>query len=564
MSSIPRPVTEVAELMSAFDRPWLLCGGWAVDAWVGRQTREHVDVDLAVFHDDQLALRDYLTDGWLVNGHDEHDDSGTGQWTGRRLGFPSHIHARADAFNLDFQLELRDGDAWVLREDPRLALPVARIVRPSPWDVPTLAPEAVLLYKAAGEIRPHDQADFDALLPMLDGDQRGWLRDAIVTQRPAHPWLDALRRVGMGALCLLLVVGCGVAVPSASGTADASATAPVESPRVVPSSEPTSSSPVIEPGDPSSALAGRGVEAFGVGGVDVVMRIDVEGFRLPDGEHLYDVHDDRVLAARPGRRGKEARLVVRNLAGDLVREIAAGMQIPQTGIVRGDDVYFAGIDLGEDPDDLESAKDRGVWVARGDAPPEPVLPARKGVAVYTAIERSPNGRTVGIWRCGKACATILVGPDGDTVQVPRPGLIALTNDVALLIGAFRDVTAYAIADGAELWRAETEGIYYGRYATSDGDRIVLSAIEPAGDGGTSTGQLRIELLDARTGAVERTVLVSTETALLTVVPSLSTDRYVVLLDSVIPNADTGPQAVRVVDLDAGVLLDVEQQLDDVP
>jgi hypothetical protein len=63
---------EVAELMAAFDRPWVLCGGWAVDAWIGRQTREHVDVDLAVFHDDQLALRDYLADGWLLNGHDEH------------------------------------------------------------------------------------------------------------------------------------------------------------------------------------------------------------------------------------------------------------------------------------------------------------------------------------------------------------------------------------------------------------------------------------------------------------------------------------------------------------
>src|SRR5688572_10736449 len=116
MATIPQPLPEVAELMSAFDRTWVLCGGWAVDAWVGRQTREHDDLDLAIFHDDQLALRDYLTDGWLLNGHDEHDDSGTQPWNGRRLGFPAHIHARTDAFNLDFQLELRDGDDWVLRE----------------------------------------------------------------------------------------------------------------------------------------------------------------------------------------------------------------------------------------------------------------------------------------------------------------------------------------------------------------------------------------------------------------------------------------------------------------
>jgi hypothetical protein len=294
------------------------------------------------------------------------------------------------------------------------------------------------------------------------------------------------------------------------------------------------------------------------------MRIGMPGFRLPDGERLYDVHGDRVLAARSGKGGKQARLVVRDLAGKLIREIATGMQIPQTGIVRGDDVYFAGIDLGEDGTNLDLAADRGAWVAHGDEPPVPVLKAGKGVAIYTAIDRSPDGRTVGIWRCGKVCSTSLVGPDGDVLEIPRPGLIALTNDVALVIGAYRDVTAYATTDGAELWRAETEGIYYGRYATSDGDRIVLSAIEDPGEGGNSTDQLRIELLDARTGAVERTILVSTATSVLSVMPTLSTDRYVALLDSVLPNADEGPHAVQVVDLEAGVLLDVELPLGDVP
>ena len=383
---------------------------------------------------------------------------------------------------------------------------------------------------------------------------------------PGH----ALRRVAIGVLCLLLVAGCGAAAPGDSQPAAASATAPaasspvVEPSHVVPSFQPTPSARIVEPGDPAPALTGRAVEAIGTSGVDVVMRIADEGFRLPDGERLYDVHGDRVLSARPGKGRREARLVVRNLDGDLIHEFATGMQVPQTGIVRGDDVYFAGIDLGADVTNLDLATDRGVWVAHGDEPPAPVLPGRKGVAVYTAIERSPDGRTVGIWRCGEVCATILIGPGGDVVELPKPGLIALTNEVALLIGAFRDVTAYAVDDGTELWRSETEGIYYGRFATSDGERIVLSSIEPAGDGGSSTGQLRIELLDARTGAIERTVLVSTEKAPLTVMPTMSTDRYVALLGSVLPNPDDGPHAVQVVDLEAGVLLDVALLLGEVP
>lgn len=76
--------------------------------------------------------------------------------------------------------------------------------------------------------------------------------------------------------------------------------------------------------------------------------------------------------------------------------------------------------------------------------------------------------------------------------------------------------------------------------------------------------MRLEVLDALTGTVERTVLVSTEHALLAVAPALSSDRYVAILDSVLPNADEGPHAVQIVDLDDGRLLDVELTLGAVP
>lgn len=307
------------------------------------------------------------------------------------------------------------------------------------------------------------------------------------------------------------------------------------------------------------------MEALGEGGVDAVLRVDAVGFRLAEGERLYDVHGSRVLAARAGEGGGEATLVVRGLDGTLIREISTGMHVPQTGIVRDVDVYFGGVDLGGDGTDPFLAMDRGVWVAHGDEAPVPVLEAQDGLAVYTAIERSPDGETIGIWRCGEICATLLVGPGGHTVEVPRPGLIALTDEVALLIGAFSDVTAYAIDDGAELWRAETRGAYYGRFATTDGSRIVLSAIEDADDGdGSTTDQLRIELLDAMTGSIERTVLVATEEELLWVVPAISTDRYVAVTDALLPNVDAGPHVVHVVDLEAGRLLDVTLPFGDVP
>ncbi len=192
MQPRPEALSRVADLLTGFEPSWALCGGWAVDAWLGRQTREHVDVDLTVFEEDHLAVREYLADGWLLNGHDPSDDDSIAPWTGRRLELPAHIHARAEGFELDWQVNRRSGDEWVFDEPGGLTLPISRAIRTSPWGVPVLAPEAVLYYKALGEIRPHDQADIERLLPILRLDQRLWLRDAVAARGPNHPWLEAL------------------------------------------------------------------------------------------------------------------------------------------------------------------------------------------------------------------------------------------------------------------------------------------------------------------------------------------------------------------------------------
>jgi hypothetical protein len=178
--------------MAGYGRDWALCGGWGVDAWIGRQTREHLDVDLSIFDEDQLAIHRFLRDGWLLNGHDPHDDDSTHAWDGRRLEVPAHIHARAEGFDLDFQVNRRDGDAWVFELEPRLTMPLSSAVRTSPWGLPTLAPEAILFYKAMADVRAHDDADFRALTPALDREHRDWLREALALVRTNHPWLARL------------------------------------------------------------------------------------------------------------------------------------------------------------------------------------------------------------------------------------------------------------------------------------------------------------------------------------------------------------------------------------
>ncbi len=186
---------------------WCLCGGWALDALLGRQTRDHDDVDIAVFQGDQRALFDHLG-GWQLVAHDPHVADNTSEpWDGRRLVLPAHIHGRPhderrrlpghlDApaqagFSLDIQLNERSGGDWLFSGKPRITAPLRRCVRQSGWGLPTLVPEVVLFYKAK-EPRPQDELDFLALLPHLTEKQRHWLREAISLAHPDQPWLPQL------------------------------------------------------------------------------------------------------------------------------------------------------------------------------------------------------------------------------------------------------------------------------------------------------------------------------------------------------------------------------------
>ena len=212
---VPEDVARVAELMSNFGHPWALAGGWAVDAWLGRLTREHGDVDLAVF--DQQPLFELLV-GWQLIAHEETKaNEGADLWDGRPLVLPAHIHGRPperrgplperfdpsgmrivsvnDGFGLDIQLAERSGGDWVLNSEPRVVMPLASCIQQSSWGLPMVAPEVILFFKATlyvgtkNHLRPRDEADFAALLPLLTDEQRVWLREAVACVYDGeHPW----------------------------------------------------------------------------------------------------------------------------------------------------------------------------------------------------------------------------------------------------------------------------------------------------------------------------------------------------------------------------------------
>jgi hypothetical protein len=176
-------------VMRGYARPWAVAGGWAIDLFLGRQTRAHSDVDVATLRRDQVDLRHHLGGADVRAVHD-----GTfAPWNlGEHLAPPVHeIHARwPDGTTMEFLLNDVDeaGATWIYRRDPRVQRPLTDVISTRD-DVPFLSPEVVLLYKSKNP-GVKDDADFDAAIPHVDRNARQWLASAIALADPLHPWIE--------------------------------------------------------------------------------------------------------------------------------------------------------------------------------------------------------------------------------------------------------------------------------------------------------------------------------------------------------------------------------------
>lgn len=188
---------EVTSLFAGFSQPWMVAGGWAIDLFLGRATRHHKDVDVAVFRPDQLAVQRYLHGWQLYVAHGGRLDP----WQeGAYLKPPAHgiwaWPSSAVAGNVDDPPELEvlldemSATHWLYRRNPKVTRELEQVCM---WggprgSIPYFAPEIVLLYKSR-EARETDTHDFEAVWPELDSEQRAWLMQALQVCTPEHAWL---------------------------------------------------------------------------------------------------------------------------------------------------------------------------------------------------------------------------------------------------------------------------------------------------------------------------------------------------------------------------------------
>jgi hypothetical protein len=169
--------------------PWWIAGGWALDLYLGHQTRPHADLDVGCFRADLPSLRDTLA-GWEF--HVALD--GSLRRLGPREAPRAHEYGLwcrpegSPTWQLEILLESRDGGDWIFRRDASIRLRADELTRVADDGTPFVRPEVQLLYKA-GRTREKDLADAAAVLPQLDREAREWLCAVLTRLLPGHPWI---------------------------------------------------------------------------------------------------------------------------------------------------------------------------------------------------------------------------------------------------------------------------------------------------------------------------------------------------------------------------------------
>lgn len=195
--------------------PWAVCGGFALELFLGKDIRPHGDIDICVFENDRESIfRFMLENGWQVYefrgwGRMRPLDNDSASETGRNLMclngtcdlvkfypceeegllYYEFFHTGIEKLNyLEFLFNTSSGGCFVFDSNPEIKRELSKAILYRN-NIPYLAPEIVLLYKASRADEPAYALDFEQTYRHMDDEQRQWFSmnlDALYPE--GHVW----------------------------------------------------------------------------------------------------------------------------------------------------------------------------------------------------------------------------------------------------------------------------------------------------------------------------------------------------------------------------------------
>jgi hypothetical protein len=178
--------------MQGFKSDWFIAAGWAIDLYLEKETRQHEDIEIAIFREDQIALQNYL-EGWILK---KVVNSTLSEWKqNEHLKLPIHeIHCfkeNDESQSLEVLLNEIDGERWLFRRNLKITKPRSKLYLTFKLGMKFLCPEIVLLYKSKNP-RTKDEKDFKAVVECLNIESKAWLKNALTICYSEHHWLQRL------------------------------------------------------------------------------------------------------------------------------------------------------------------------------------------------------------------------------------------------------------------------------------------------------------------------------------------------------------------------------------
>lgn len=189
----PLTVMEVAKVFSEIKCDWRIAGGWAIDLFLGKQTRAHNDIDVLIQRNDQAALQTLLSgwDLWVS------DPPGTLRpWKkGEFLGVDvQDIWCRKSSKDpWQFQVMLFDVEnaEWIFKRDKSIRRSLKSVILTTEEGFKILSPEVQLLYKSKS-LREKDKLDFEHTCAAMNAEQKNWLKQMLIKLYENHEWIAKL------------------------------------------------------------------------------------------------------------------------------------------------------------------------------------------------------------------------------------------------------------------------------------------------------------------------------------------------------------------------------------